>query len=220
MGTWWTTAPGARTVGRGNDTSDLQLSPRFSQSEPSQIESEPQPMAGLFPLAACPPVHPGSAERTSMSRRLPRRAAHVIASHRLVAAVVVIVLAGGGAALYLTTRSAASAVAGATYRVVGASLGTVRASVLTPGTLEPADQDSLSFPVSGKVMSLRVAAGGLVAKGQILATIDSAVLKATLAEAQAQLANAQATLVSARDSSASAARSPRTPRRSRRRRNR
>lgn len=138
-----------------------------------------------------------------MIRGLLVRGGRGIAHHRVWAAVAVIALAGGGTVLHLVTGSSASTSSTATsYRAVSAALGTVRQSVSTTGTLEPASQESLSFQVSGKVTSVRVAEGDKVKKGQVLATVNSAALKASVAQAKASLANAQASLVSAEDADA------------------
>ncbi len=103
---------------------------------------------------------------------------------------LVIVAACGGLFWWNGRNSKASATP--SYRLVAASLGTVRQSVSAAGTIEPAVQDALSFAVSGRVTSVRVTAGQRVSAGTVLATVDSASLQANLAQAQANLASAQA----------------------------
>ena len=103
---------------------------------------------------------------------------------------LVVVAAGVGAFWWNGRNSTASAAP--SYRLVTASIGTVRQSLSSSGTIEPAAQDALSFAVSGRVTSVRVSAGQRVAAGAVLATVDSASLKADLAQAQANLASAQA----------------------------
>src|SRR6185312_2469763 len=116
------------------------------------------------------------------------------------AVLTVLVLAVAGGVFWWNGRGSTAA-ATPSYRLVAASTGTIRQSLSSTGTIEPAVQDSLNFAVSGRVTSVRVTAGQQVAAGAVLATVDSASLKANLAQAQASLASAQAR-VSA-DSSAS-----------------
>ncbi|MGN6246248.1 MAG: efflux RND transporter periplasmic adaptor subunit [Motilibacteraceae bacterium] len=111
------------------------------------------------------------------------------------ASLAVAVLAVGGSAAYARTRgstSAASVGPQQTTRVVAASLGTLRQTVSMSGTVAPADEEDLSFGASGRVISVAVSAGQKVVKGQQLATIDSASLRAAVASAQATVANDQA----------------------------
>jgi multidrug efflux pump subunit AcrA (membrane-fusion protein) len=111
------------------------------------------------------------------------------------ASLAVAVLAVGGSAAYARTRaSTTEAPAGPqqTTRVVAASLGTLRQTVSMSGTVAPADEEDLSFGASGRVTSVAVAVGQKVSKGQQLATIDSASLRAAVASAQATIANDQA----------------------------
>ena len=131
----------------------------------------------------------------ALARRLLRRP-------WLAAAVVALVVAGSIGA-YLLTRSGTKASAAPSYRMVAAATGTIRQAITTTGTIEPAAQDSVDFQVSGLVTSVRVTAGQTVAAGAVLATVDSAALKASLAGAQATLASAQARLAS--DTSSGAA---------------
>jgi multidrug efflux pump subunit AcrA (membrane-fusion protein) len=105
--------------------------------------------------------------------------------------VAAVVLAASGVSWWLASRGS-PAVAQTNYRLVAASLGTVRQSVSTTGTIEPAEQDEVNFAASGRVTSVRVAEGDRVTKGQVLATVDSASLAAALAEADATLATDQA----------------------------
>jgi membrane fusion protein, macrolide-specific efflux system len=124
-------------------------------------------------------------------------------AHRplVVAAAVVVVLAlGGGTYLLVSSNDPKSA---ASYRLVTASSGTIKQSVSSTGTIEPAEQDELNFAVSGEVTSVRVAEGDKVNAGDVLATVDSAELNASLAQAKAALASDQAKLTSDQDASAS-----------------
>ena len=102
-------------------------------------------------------------------------------------------LAGVAVGVYAATDSSGgSAATGVTAQMVAATLGTVRESVSTTGTVEPAHDDSLSFAVSGTVTAVKVAEGDTVHKYEVLATVDSATLKASLAQARAALATDRA----------------------------
>ncbi|MGN6332941.1 MAG: efflux RND transporter periplasmic adaptor subunit [Motilibacteraceae bacterium] len=111
------------------------------------------------------------------------------------ASLAVAVLAVGGSAAYARTRASTTAAPAGpqqTTRVVAASLGTLRQTVSMSGTVAPADEEDLSFGASGRVTSVAVTVGQKVSKGQQLATIDSASLRAAVASAQATVANDQA----------------------------
>jgi RND family efflux transporter MFP subunit len=65
------------------------------------------------------------------------------------------------------------------------------------GTVEPRYQTALGFRAAGRMMSRDANVGDLVAKGQLLASLDPRVARFALASATADLANAQAQLVNA-----------------------
>jgi multidrug efflux pump subunit AcrA (membrane-fusion protein) len=109
----------------------------------------------------------------------------------LTGGVAVVVLAAAASAVYFATRSTPAA-AQATTATQTVSTGTIRESVSASGTLAPAQQDSLDFAVSGTVTSVRVKAGDRVHEGQVLATVDSASLASTVAQAEASVASARA----------------------------
>lgn len=119
--------------------------------------------------------------------------------------VVVVLAAAGGGAYWEFGRTGAARAADPLTRTVTASTGTIRESITTTGTIEPAEQDELNFGASGVVTAVHVAQGDAVRKGQVLATIDSAALKASLAQAQASLAAAQARVAADQDSSTTTA---------------
>ena len=109
---------------------------------------------------------------------------------RGVAVVVVVLLGVAGAGAWLLTRPSG---AQAAQRVTAtASSGTYQDTVSATGTLAPSREADLDFAVSGRVTSVRVAAGDKVTKGQRLATLDTSSLEAALTSAQAQLDAAQA----------------------------
>jgi HlyD family secretion protein len=58
----------------------------------------------------------------------------------------------------------------------------------------PLKQADLAFEAGGRVLSIAVEAGDPITEGQLLAELDNATQKASLAQAQANLANALATL--------------------------
>ena len=109
-------------------------------------------------------------------------------------AVAGAVVLGGGGGIWWATADDSPAAAETQYRVVTAAIDTIKQSVSTTGTVQPADQESLDFAAAGRVTSVRVAQGDRVRRGQVLGTIDSATLAASLAEAEATLASAQARL--------------------------
>ncbi|HEX9230897.1 MAG TPA: biotin/lipoyl-binding protein [Jatrophihabitantaceae bacterium] len=121
-------------------------------------------------------------------RALPRR---VRAHPWLAGGVAVVVLAGGGSAGYFLTRNDKAAAATTTTTQTVAT-GTVRQSVSATGTLAPASEENLNFSVSGEVTKVAVSEGQHVKKGQTLATIDSASLQATVAQAESTVAGDEA----------------------------
>jgi macrolide-specific efflux system membrane fusion protein len=121
---------------------------------------------------------------TSLRARLTR--------HPWITGGVVALLVVAGAGGYWLTGDDKKAAADPSYRLVAASTGTIRQSVSTTGTIEPADQESLSFSASGEVTAVSVEQGDTVKAGQVLATIDSAALRASLAQAEASLASDEA----------------------------
>jgi macrolide-specific efflux system membrane fusion protein len=110
------------------------------------------------------------------------------------ATAAVFVLGGGGAGIWAATRPSGSSSASAisiTTQNVTVSTGTMRQTVAASGTLEPAQESTLTFPVSGTVTAVDVVTGQKVVKGQTLATIDPAALADEAAAAQASLTAAQ-----------------------------
>ena len=97
-----------------------------------------------------------------------------------------------GVSVWATTRSSASTTS--TTTLVAASSGTVRQTVTTSGTIEPAHEADLSFAVPGTVTSVSAQVGSKVSAGQVLATVDPSDLQASVDSAQASLDAANATL--------------------------
>jgi len=123
---------------------------------------------------------------------------------RISSAALVVVLAAGGAGGYIAASgdSSPAAAAQATTTTQTVSTGTIRQSVSATGTLAPANDQTLNFSSAGVVTSVLVTEGQTVTKGQKLATIDSASLAATVAQAKATVATAKAKVEA--DESASA----------------
>ena len=109
----------------------------------------------------------------------------------IVTAAVVVVAVGGGVGAFFATRPASAA---PSTSVATVSTTTLRQTLSSAGTIEPATQDNLNFAVSGQVTAVNVTTGQQVTAGQALATINSASLQATVAEAQASLSTDQARL--------------------------
>lgn len=117
----------------------------------------------------------------------------------LVAAVVAVVAVAGGVT-WFSTRDSSAATQTTTSTV---STGTYQTTVSASGTVAAARQADLSFEVSGTVTDVRVAAGDKVTKGQVLATVGSDTLQATLDAAESTLEAAQSQLDDDTDSDAS-----------------
>lgn len=120
------------------------------------------------------------------------------------AAVVVAAAAGVGAWLGTrgSPRSGTSPVV--TTTVVAVTTGTMRRTVESSGTLEPAHESELSFAVPGVVTAVDVAVGQAVAAGDRLATVAPTALEATEQSAAAALSAAEAQLASDRSGGAAA----------------
>jgi len=117
----------------------------------------------------------------------------------LTVALVIAVLAAGGGFWWFLQRSATTpaAAAPAATRTVAASIGNMKSTVTTSGSVTPAVQESVTFGASGRVDSVRVSQGQSVKKGQVLATVDPIALRAALASAKATLASAEAKVTAA-----------------------
>ncbi|MBV8981034.1 MAG: biotin/lipoyl-binding protein [Acidimicrobiia bacterium] len=103
------------------------------------------------------------------------------------------------------SSSSSPAQGGAVQRVVAVTAGNISQAVSTTGTLAPADTESLSFSTSGQVTAVNVKAGQQVAKGTVLATLDSAALQSQVTSAQASVDSATAKLSNDETTSGSAA---------------
>lgn len=108
---------------------------------------------------------------------------------RLVAAAAVVLVAS--AAWYVGRSDAEEATA--TTATAEATTTTLEDTVTGSGTLAARRSSTLAFDSSGTVTKVRVEAGDTVRKGEVLATIDTTALEASLASAEAQLTAAETT---------------------------
>ena len=109
----------------------------------------------------------------------------------IVGAVVVVVAAAVALPLWLTSGSSTPAGLSITTVTVPVTTGTIQQTVASSGTIEPASEANLNFPVSGTVTAVDVKAGQTVTAGQVLATVDTTALSEEVSAAQAQLTSAQ-----------------------------
>jgi macrolide-specific efflux system membrane fusion protein len=118
----------------------------------------------------------------------------------IVAAVAAfLLLAGAGVVLW---RLNGSSTAGTTTeRTVEVTQQTIKQTVGSTGTVQPKRRADLSFSTAGTVSSVKVSIGQHVVKGQRLATIDTAALKADLDAAKADYQAAKDDLATAQDDS-------------------
>jgi multidrug efflux pump subunit AcrA (membrane-fusion protein) len=119
----------------------------------------------------------------------------------VIVSAAVVVIAAAGATTWFATRPA---VAQPTRRLVPATVTTLRQTVSSSGTIQPAQRSDLNFGVTGQVTAVNVAVGQQVAAGQTLATLQSASLQAAVAQANSSLASAQSKLSSDQSNGASA----------------
>jgi multidrug efflux pump subunit AcrA (membrane-fusion protein) len=116
--------------------------------------------------------------------------------------VAAVVVATGGGIAWAATRPTADA---STTSFATATTATLKQTVSSSGTIEPAQQENLNFAVSGQVTGVTATVGQQVTAGQALATVNSAALAANVAEAQATVSTDQARLSSDQTSGASSA---------------
>lgn len=114
---------------------------------------------------------------------------------------VVAVVAAAGAGIWVATRPAATP----QDRAIAARTTTLRQTISTSGTIQPAQQANLNFGAAGQVTAVNVAVGQQVAAGQPLATVSSASLTASVAEAKSALAADQAKLTTDQNNNAASA---------------
>ncbi|MGD0701617.1 MAG: biotin/lipoyl-binding protein, partial [Trebonia sp.] len=111
----------------------------------------------------------------------------------ILAGGVIVVLAAVTVGILATGGSSAST---STFQLVAAASSTLRQTVSSTGTIEPAQQANLNFATSGQVTSVAVTVGQKVKTGQVLAKVSSASLSASVAQAEATEASDAAKLSS------------------------
>jgi membrane fusion protein, macrolide-specific efflux system len=111
----------------------------------------------------------------------------------ILAGGVIVVLAAASVGIWATGRSSAST---PTFQLVAAASSTLRQTVSSTGTIEPAQQANLNFAASGQVTSVAVTVGQKVKAGRVLAKVSSASLSANVAQAEATQASDAAKLSS------------------------
>jgi membrane fusion protein, macrolide-specific efflux system len=119
--------------------------------------------------------------------RVPR----VVRRWPVVVGAAVLVLAGGGVA-WAVTRS--SGTGSANSQVIAAKIATINETVSASGTIAAAHKADLNFGTSGRVTSVKVAAGDKVTKGQTLALVGTAALQADYDAARATVTAAEETV--------------------------
>ncbi len=112
-------------------------------------------------------------------------------------------MVGASAGAWMLTWSTASA--GPSYRLVPVIRTTLRQTLSSAGTIEPASTSTLSFDAAGQVTAVDATVGQHVTEGQTLATMNSATPVAQVAQANAALAGDQARLSQDEASGASSA---------------
>jgi len=124
------------------------------------------------------------------------------------AIIAAIAVVGLGAGAYLGMRSSAAATpatpAVTTFDAT-ASRTTLTTSVAASGTMQPAQESTLSFGGPGTVTTVNVAVGDKVTAGQPLAAIDPTDLQSAVDAAQASVDAAQADLKTAKSTGTDAA---------------
>jgi len=121
---------------------------------------------------------------------------------RVIIIVAAVVVATGGGVAWAATRPTADA---STTSFATATTATLKQTVSSSGTIQPAQQQNLNFAVSGQVTGVTATVGQQVTVGQALATVNSAALAANVAEAQATVSTDQARLSSDQTAGASSA---------------
>ncbi|MCU1599431.1 MAG: hypothetical protein JWO22_140 [Frankiales bacterium] len=120
----------------------------------------------------------------------------------IVPAIGVLVVGGGAVAWAQSGGSSGG------YRTAVVVKGDVQQLLTQTGTVAVVDRAKAHFRASGIVGSVKVTVGQTVAKGQVLATMDTGSLADAVTKAKATLATAEATLETGGTSSSSATSTP------------
>ncbi len=121
-----------------------------------------------------------------------RRTARKRRRRILLLAGIAVVATGGYAAwrVYL----APSAVAETQYITSVVGLGNIEDAIAAIGTLSASESRLVEAPVAGRIGTIAVQVGSVVAAGDVVATLQAATFEAAVLAAEAQLANLQASL--------------------------
>ena len=123
----------------------------------------------------------------------------MIRSRRVAVPLAVLALAGTGVAAY-----GAASDDGVHYRTVAATRGDVSEELTLSGTISPSGTSELAFGADGTVARVPVGQGDEVHRGEVIAVLDRASLRAAVDRARSDLAEARAQLASDRDAQSSA----------------
>jgi len=118
----------------------------------------------------------------------------------VVVAVVVLGVLGGGYAAY-----AAQSGKSGHYRTATVKTGDVQETLSLSGTITPTRRSDVAFATSGTVDSVAVEVGEKVAKGSVLARLDTTELVQEVTRAEADVASARAQLASDEEAAATVA---------------
>lgn len=111
---------------------------------------------------------------------------------RWIPRIVALALVAGGVAFLLIKKPWAKSTPPITFSTVTVGRGSIAAQVTANGTLSARGTVLVGAQVSGRVVELHADFNDKVTKGQIIAKLDSQVLKAQIDQAQAQVALAAA----------------------------
>jgi macrolide-specific efflux system membrane fusion protein len=93
-------------------------------------------------------------------------------------------------------------------RTVTVSKGVIQAVVSGSGNVEPSKQQDVDFATSGQVTKIYVHEGERLAKGDLIARVDSSAQRVAVAKAQADLVDAEDALTDAQDAEVAATPTP------------
>jgi HlyD family secretion protein len=106
---------------------------------------------------------------------------------------LVVIAAAGAAAAWFLTRPRSTSTSAVSYELTSVTKGSIEKIVSSSGTLAPVSEVSVLSQMSGRLEKVVVDYNQHVRKGQVLATINTDVLKLQQKEAQAAVTKAQAT---------------------------
>ena len=127
------------------------------------------------------PEPPAGHHRKSRMARLLRRTSRK--QRAVIAGGVIVVLAAAGVGVWASEDGSSASTP--TFQLVAAASSTLRQTVSSTGTIEPAQQANLNFAASGQVTAVDVTVGQKVKAGKVLAKVSSASLSASVAQAEA-----------------------------------